>query len=271
MTADQVDVAGVKLGMGLDQVRAALKSKQLRDYYESTSTLSRGDPTTGIAHAIQGGRFVNVIAAWSAAPGAGAAPGAAGAPGAAAAPGAASAPGEFYEVQFTPVPGKERAMVIVHSVGYAAAGGVRESILESALARKYGGFTGTGAFPQAPTWRIQSTGEVQVGDTCDRRSLAGLPRGLPFEDGAPSNPALTTAPEEIRHQIEHCGVAIVTEDHVAAEMGAAPAERVVTRFTVTAYAPAIAALGADAARQLIEGASAMVPAAPRAGSPTPAL
>jgi hypothetical protein len=190
-----------------------------------------------------------------------------------------SVPGEFYEVLFTPVPGKERAMVITHSVGYPPDGGLRESTLASALVHKYGGFGGPGDFPNSPTWRIQSSGEVQVGDPCDRRGAAGLPRGgaaglpraLPFEDGVPSNPALTTAPEEFRYQIDHCGVAIVTEDHVARDLGAAREERVVTQFTITAYAPAIADQGAAAARQLIQGASALAPKVSRADSPTPAL
>ena len=90
-SAERIDVAGIKLGMSPDEVRAALKPKKLMNYFESADVLSRSDA-----------RYVNTIAAWTAS----AAPG-----------GGTDRQGESYEIMFTPVPGKERAMAVVHSRG----------------------------------------------------------------------------------------------------------------------------------------------------------
>ena len=239
VSLDQIDIAGVKLGMSPDEVRAVLRSKKLLDYTESAETLSYVDSGKGIVQQVPNGRFVNVIAAWSA-------------------PAATTRDnfeldGESYEIMFTPVPGKERAMGIVHSVGYSLANAVHESVLESGLIRKYGGFNESGDLPESPTWRIQSSGNVQVGDSCNRRGIFG---GLGALDVAKTreNIALKRAADDFRSQVERCGVALVTEDHHTANGGALREDRLVTRFTVTAYSPAIGLEGAKAAAQLIQAA-----------------
>jgi hypothetical protein len=119
VSPDKIDVAGVKLGMSLDEVRVVLKSKQLREYNESTETLGYLDSAKGAIQSIANGRFVNVIAAWT--------PPAAG--------DTYEEDGEAYEVMFTPIPGKERAMAIVHSVGYSPANAVNEIALENGVFR----------------------------------------------------------------------------------------------------------------------------------------
>jgi hypothetical protein len=238
VSPDKIDVAGVTLGMSLDEVRAVLKSKRLREYNESSETLSYVDSAKGAMHSIADGRFVNVIAAWT--------PPAAG--------DSFEVDGESYEVMFTPVPGKERAMAIVHSVGYSPANAVHEIALENGLVKKYGGVTGSNALPESPTWRFQSGGNVQVGDPCNRRGLYGGLGGLNVANTARGNLALKKTPEEFRFQIDHCGVAIVTEDHFTANGGALHGDRLVTRFTVTAYSPSIAFEGAKTAAQLIQAA-----------------
>jgi hypothetical protein len=238
VSLDRIDVAGVMLGMSLEEVRTVLKSKKLREYTESTETLGYLDAAKGAMHSIANGRFVNVIAAWTA-PAAG---------------GAREGDGESFEIMFTPVPGKERAMAIVHSVGYSPAHAVAEIALEDGLIKKYGGFAGSSDLPDAPTWRFQSGGNVQAGDPCGRRGLFGGLRGLNPANPPPENLALKRPPEEFRFQIDHCGVAIVTEDHITANGGALPADRLVTRFTVTAYSPSIAFEGATTAAQLIHDA-----------------
>ena len=93
---------------------------------------------------------------------------------------------------------------------------------------------------------LAGTGELKAGKT------------------ARENLALKGTPEEFRLQIDRCGVAIVTEDHFTANGGALRADRLVTRFTVTAYSPSIAAEGARAAAELIQRASGTVkkPAVP---------
>jgi hypothetical protein len=239
VSLDQIDVAGVKLGMSPDEVRAVLRSKKLLDYNESAETLSYTDSGKGIVQHVPNGRFVNVIAAWSA-------------------PAATTGDnfevdGESYEIMFTPVPGRERAMGIVHSVGYSLPNAVRESVLESGLIKKYGGFNESGDLPESPTWRIQSAGNVQVGDSCNRRGTFG---GLGALDVAKTreNIALKRAADDFRSQVERCGVALVTEDHHTANGGALREDRLVTRFTVTAYSPAIGLEGAKAAAQLIQAA-----------------
>ena len=233
-----VDVAGVKLGMSLDEVRAVLKSKKLLAYYELTETLDRADPSKGTTQPMVDGRFVNVVAAWTPAP---------------------SSPvaedfgwdGESYEVMFTPLPGGERAMAIVHSAAYAPASAVREIALENALVKKYGGFDGSHDLPESPTWRIQSSGTVLVGDACNRRGLFGGLGGSSLKNVSRQNLALRTTPEEFRFQIDHCGVAIVTEDHSTANAAASREDRDVKRVTVTAYSPSIGSEGAAMAAQLI--------------------
>jgi len=122
----RIDVAGVKLGMSPDEVRAVLKSKKLLDYDESAETLSYLDSGKGVMQPVANGRFVNVIVAWTPPP-------------ASSAVDSFQVDGESYEVMFTPVPGKERAMAIVHSVGYSPANAIHETALESGLVNKYGG------------------------------------------------------------------------------------------------------------------------------------
>jgi hypothetical protein len=243
----KIDVAGVKLGMSPDQVRAALKSKKLLDYYESAETLGTIGSSRGAGQTMTSGRFVNVIAAWTA-------------PHSSPVGGTVPEDGESYEVMFTPVPGKERAMAIVHSTAYSPANAVHEMALENGLITKYGGFSGPNDLPGSPTWRIQSGGNVLVGDPCNRRGIFG---GLGELNVGKTrqNLALRTTPDEFRFQIDRCGVAIVTEDHATANGAAPREERVIARFTVTAYSPSIGFDGATTAAQLIQTAGDAVDAA----------
>jgi len=245
VSPEQIDVGGVKLGMSPDDVRAVLKSKKLLHFDESAETLSYLDAAKGLMQPISNGRFVNVIAAWSPPPPAAADDGFIG-------------DGESYEVMFTPVPGKERVMGIIHSVGYSNANAIHETALESGLINKYGGFSGSIDLPESPTWRFQAGGNVQVGDSCNRRGIFGGLGALNVAKTARENLALKKAPEDFKSQIERCGVALVTEDHFTANGGAMRADRLVTRFTVTAYSPSIAFEGAKSAAQLIQAAGGNV-------------
>jgi hypothetical protein len=234
---DRVDVSGVRIGMSLDEARAVLKSKRLPQYKEWTETLSYVDGGKGTPQSVPNGRFVNAIAAWSA-------------PAAVAGDSRESA-GEAFEIMFTPEPGKERAMAIIHSVGYALPHAIHERALEDGLVKKYGGFSAAGDLPQSPTWRIQSGGEVAIGDACNRRGLFGGLGELDLAGAARENLALKKPLEEFQYQVERCGSAIVTEDHFTTNAGALAEDRLVTRYTVTAYSPVLAYEGARAARQLI--------------------
>jgi hypothetical protein len=255
--SENVDVAGVRLGMSLEEARAVLKAKGLRQYNESTQTLSYVDPSNGLTQAIAGGRFVNVVAAWT--------------PPAAA--DSFEVTGESFEVMFAPIPGKERVMAIVHSVGYTPASAIHEPALENGLVKKYGGFADASNLPGSPTWRFQSGGTVQVGDPCNRRGLFGGLGGLNASNPARANLALKSSADEFRFQIDHCGVAIVTEDHFIANGGALREDRLVTRFTVTAYSPTIALDGATTAARLVQAAKNAInkPEPPRAKEPAPNL
>ena len=233
---DRVDVSGVRIGMSLDEARAVLKSKRLQQYKEWTETLSYVEGGRGAP--LPNGRFVNAIGAWSA-------------PAAAAGDSRESA-GEAFEIMFTPEPGKERAMAIIHSVGYTLPRAIHESALEDGLVKKYGGFSAAGDLPQSPTWRIQSGGEVATGDACNRRGLFGGLGELDLAGTARENLALKKPLEEFQYQVERCGSAIVTEDHFTANAGALAEDRLVTRYTVTAYSPVFAYQGARAATQLIQ-------------------
>ena len=254
---ESIDVAGIKLGMSLEEARSVLKAKSLRQYNESTQTLGYVDAASGVMQSMAGGRFVNVIAAWTPA----------------AAADSLEANGESFEVMFVPVPGKERVMAIVHSVGYAPANAVREVSLENGLVKKYGGFAELHDLPDSPTWRLQSSGNVQVGDPCNRRGLFGGLGALSAANPARTNLALKSSPDELRSQVNHCGVAIVTEDHFIANGGALREDRLVTRFTVTAYSPSIALDGATTAAHLVQAAKGSVnqPDAARAKEPAPNL
>jgi hypothetical protein len=227
---DRVDVAGVKLGMSPDQVRAVLKSRMLPAYYESTESLVDS-----------GSRYVNVIAAWTPAMGAAVGDG-------------AGADGESFEVLFTPVPGKERALAIVHSTAYSASTGIHATALSNGLVAKYRGYAKADELPPSPTWRMQSDGNVLSGDGCSRRGIFGGVGKIGFDPRTRSNPALKTTTEEFRYQIDHCGVAIVTEDDAASNPEAPLKDRLVARFTVTAYSPAIGFEGAATAAQLMQAA-----------------
>jgi hypothetical protein len=240
MAADQIDVAGVRLGMSPDAVRAALKSKDLRHYKEWTETLSSLS-AAGASQPIPNGRFVNVIAAWTPA---------------AAAAGSEDfeGAGESFEVMFTPVPGGERAMAIVHTEGFSRHDAIHETALDEGLVKKYGGYVAAGALPESVTWRFQSDGSVQVGDACGRRGEFGGLGALSVANAPRENLALRRTPQELQSQVERCGDATVTADHFTANGGALPADRLVTRFTVTAFNPALALEGARKAAELLRAA-----------------
>jgi hypothetical protein len=223
--AERVEVAGVRLGMSPDQVRTALKSRMLSDYYESAESLV--EPVSSAS------RYVNVIAAWTRGSG---------------------GEGESFEVLFTPVPGKERALAIIHSTAYSASTPIHETALNNGLVAKYRGYAKGDDLPPSPTWRIQGDGSVQSGDGCSRRAIFGGIGNVGFDAHTRSNPALKTTTEEFRYQIDHCGVAIVTEDDAASNPDAPLKDRLVARFTVTAYSPTIGFEGATMAAQLMQGA-----------------
>jgi hypothetical protein len=242
MGPDRVDVAGVRLGMSPDQVRAVLKSRMLSDYFESTESLV--EPVSS------GSRYVNVIAAWTPASRVTSGDG-------------TSGDGESFEVLFTPVPGKERALAIVHSTAYAASTPIHATVLRNGLVAKYHGYAKADDLQPSPTWRMQSDGSVLSGDGCSRRGIFGGLGKIGFDAQPRSNPALKTTTEEFRYQIDHCGVAIVTEDDAASNPDAPLKDRLVARFTVTAYSPAIGFEGATTAAQLMQAAGG---AASRSGA-----
>jgi hypothetical protein len=242
VSADRIDVAGVKLGMSPDEVRAALKSKRLHDFKEWPETLSYSDK--GTSHPVAS--FVNVMAAWTAPASSG--------------DDTFDTEGEVFEVMFTPVPGHERAMAIIHSEGFTPASAVHESVLDAGLLKKYGGYVTPGELPDAVTWRFQRDGSVQVGDACGRRGTYGGLGGLAVSNTPRQNLALKRTPDELRAQIDRCGIAVVTEDHYTLNGGALAADRLVTRFTVTAFSPALALDGATTAAQLIQAAGHSTPA-----------
>jgi hypothetical protein len=234
-----IDISGVKLGMSPAEVRAVLKSKNLHDHSERSENLSYRDGETGKTQPVANGRFVSVIAASSTA--------------ASSAAGNLEIDGESFEVMFTPVPGHERAMAIVHTVGYSSANAIHETALESGLIEKYGGFTPSGGLPQAATWVYQSGGTVTAGDSCGRRSvLGGL--GSLHAASARENLSLKRSADELQFEVQHCGIAIVTEDHYTVNGGALREERMVTRYTVTAYSPVLAAQGAAQANEILRAA-----------------
>lgn len=224
--------------MSADEVRAVLRSKNLRDHHEWSENLSYRDET-GRTQSIPNGSFVNVMAASGA--------------GSAAGDGNYETNGESFEVMFTPVPGHERVMAIVHTVGYSTANAVHESALENGLIEKYGGVVGGGGFPQSATWLYQAGGTVTVGDSCGRRDvLGGL--GSLRATSARENIALHRATEELDFEVQHCGISIVTEDHHTANGGALRGDRMVTRYTVTAYSPELAREGAAQAEKILRAA-----------------
>jgi hypothetical protein len=238
MAADHIDVAGVKLGMSPDAVRAVLKSKHLRNSKEWTETLSFVS-AAGASEPVPNGRFVNVIAAWT--------------------PPTASdqdfeGAGDSFEVMFTPVPGAERAMAIIHTQGFSRQDALRETALDEGLVKKYGGYFAAGALPESVTWSFQSDGSVQVGDACGRRGTFGGLGGLSVANAPRENLALRRTAQELQSQVERCGDATVTADHFTPNGGALPADRLVTRFTVTAYSPALGLEGARKAAQLVQAA-----------------
>jgi hypothetical protein len=108
--------------------------------------------------------------------------------------------------------------------------------------------------PESVTWRFQSDGSVQVGDACGRRGAFGGLGGLSVANAPRENLALRRTQPELQSQVERCGDATVTADHFTPNGGALPADRLVTRFTVTAFSPALGLEGARKAAQLVQAA-----------------
>jgi hypothetical protein len=221
-SSGRVDISGVKLGMSPDEVRAAIGAKNLREHNEWTETLSYRD-AAGKIQSVPNGRFVNVIAASGSL---------------SAGEGNYDAAGESFEIMFTPVPGHEQAMAIVHTIGYAPSNAIHEAALESGLIQKYGGTAAGAGLPQAPTWLYHASGTVSIGDGCARRDILGGIGPL-HVSSARENIALQKSAGELQFEVQHCGIAIVTEDHHLASGGALHEDRMVTRYTVTAYSPTL--------------------------------
>lgn len=238
-SSGKVDISGVKLGMSPDEVKAVLKSKTLRERNEWSENLSYRDSETGKMQPVPNGRFVNVLAASNSA--------------ASAAEGNYETDGESFEVMFTPVPGHERAMAIVHTVGYSTPNAVHETALESGLAEKYGGSAAGASLPQPATWLYRSGGTVTIGDSCGRRDVLGGLGSLRVSS-ARENIALKRSASELQFEVQQCGIAIVTEDHHTVNGGALREDRSVSRYTVTAYSPALAAEGASQAEEILRAA-----------------
>jgi len=250
-----VDVAGIRLGMSVEAVRSVLRSKQPAEYVEYTAALGPESYRR---------RFVNVVAARSPFVSASVSP-------------RGGAAGEYYEVMFTPVPGGEVAMAVVHSVTYASDEAVSETVLDAALQKKYGG----GAQPEerrsAATWRVQRDGSVQAGDACERRGVIASQEELKFGITERSNLALKTTLDEFQHQIDHCGIAIVTADRTgggapgvgAPGVGAPAAGAPVAHLRVTAYSPLIGFEGVSAAAQVLGSLSSDASASEPRGTRTP--
>ncbi|MGD0492869.1 MAG: hypothetical protein ABSC32_15105 [Steroidobacteraceae bacterium] len=238
-SSGMIDISGVKLGMSPDEVRAVLKSKNLHDHNEWSENLSYREAATGRTQPVANGRFVSVIAASNAA--------------AAAAEGNYETKGESFEVMFTPVPGHERAMAIVHTVGYSPADAIHETALETGLMEKYGGLATAGGLPASATWWYQSGGTVTVGDSCGRRGVLGGLGSLRVASER-ENISLKQSADDLQFEVQHCGIAIVTEDHYTPNGGALRDERMVTRYTVTAYSPALAFDGAARAAEILRAA-----------------
>jgi hypothetical protein len=238
-SSGMVDISGVRLGMSVDEVRAVLKTKHLRDRDEWSETLSYRDVEGGKMQPVANGRFVNVIAASNSA--------------SAAAERNYEVEGESFEVMFTPVPGHERVMGIVHTVGYSPSNAIHERALEEGLVEKYGGPAGAGGLPQSATWLYQAGGTVALGDSCGRRGLLGGLGALRVSSPR-ENLALQRAADELEFEVQQCGTAIVTEDHHVTNGGSLRGERMVTRYTVTAYSPGLAAEGAAQAQALLSAA-----------------
>ncbi len=238
-SSGMVDISGVKLGMSPDEVKAVLKSKTLRERNEWSENLSYRDSETGKMQPVANGRFVNVIAASSSA--------------ASAADGNYESDGESFEVMFTPVPGHERAMAIVHTVGYSTSNAVHETALESGLAEKYGGLAAGASLPQSATWLYRSGSTVTIGDSCGRRDVLGGLGSLKVSS-ARENIALMKSASELEFEVQHCGIAIVTEDHHTVNGGALREDRMVSRYTVTAFSPTLAAEGASQAEEILRAA-----------------
>ncbi len=234
-----VDVSGVKLGMSPGEVKAVLSSKNLRNRNEWSENLSYRDAATGKMLALANGRFVNVIAASN--------------PASTAAGTGYESDGESFEIMFTPTPGHERVMAIVHTVGYAATDAIHETALEAGLIDKYGGFAAGDSLPQSATWLYQAGGTVMVGDRCGRRGVLGGLGALRISS-ARENISLEKSTDELGYEVQHCGIAVVTEDHHTTDGGALREERMVTRYTVTAYSPTLAAEGASGAEAMLRAA-----------------
>lgn len=226
-----IDVGGIELGMSVDQVRQVLQSKRSLVYRESLHALSQDAPRRRLEPRTVAQRFVEVVSAVDP---------------------VTNGDGESLEVMFTPVPGAERVMAIRHTFANSAAHALHEGELNRALVKKYGGYAATDDLPAAATWRVQNSGDVQVGDPCNRRALFGGLAELQAEQPSRANIALKTSMEEFRYQIDNCGMAMITADHTNVASMAPKAEQLVARYTVTAYSPSIALAGATAAAQLMQ-------------------
>jgi hypothetical protein len=114
---ESLDIAGVKLGMTADEVRAVLKARKSR-VQEYLATLTYVDSTTQLPRRIPDSMFVNVMVQ-TIRP-------------------ARDEPTETLTVFFSPIPGHEQVVAVTRRNQYPRDGEVREVDVQRSLANQFG-------------------------------------------------------------------------------------------------------------------------------------
>jgi hypothetical protein len=234
-----VDVAGIRLGMSLNDARAAVKARNLAKSREWSADLTFHDELSGKEIAVPNGHYVNAIAAWTSIP----------------MPPTTSQEytypyGEHLIVWFTPVPGEERVVQISYHVGYPYQKSISRSSFEDALAKKYAEFKRTRS-SVVLTWMTGPGGLTEATGIC----LGGGAQSLAAPDESPvylrgdmnyrsdtvMNIAVSLAPnlQVLPNIIRNCGPMILRAGALVPNSRDPPEAQVVQSYNVVSYSPKI--------------------------------
>jgi hypothetical protein len=192
---EPLGIAGVRLGMTADEVRAVLKARKY-PMREFQATLSYMDKVTQLPVHIPDSIFINTMVQTG--------------------PRTRGEPVEKLRVYFSPAPGNERVVAVSHHVEYPRGREVREAALQKAFADKYGELPRNGA-------RCRVNFSVHPAETDSRDPKSPLP----------PNYVLANHDRVLDLVRNDCGPQIIEIDWNTRDPSLPPEQRVVEEHTVS--------------------------------------
>jgi hypothetical protein len=244
-----IDVGGLKLGLTVSEVHTILEAKGLPQSKEYKMYLTfRDDGNAGNSARLPNSDFVSEITAGTIIRNAG-------------------EDHEEFNIHFSPNPGEERVVGIVHTVTYSPRNAIRLVDFENTIAQKYAEFRRStdNDLPAARSWMLGLHGleELPPASPCSVYSSTGgrAMVALPVDRQPDGNLVLTLALSGTGFasrpwKTARCGPVELEVSGVTVQNQHAPLQaRTITHYTVSIFSSSLADEGFAAAAKLTKAAS----------------